>query len=1279
MIYLHNNTLLLAIKYISLFFLLSFGNHSAAQTSRHDSIMLSDRLFAEGVDFFKSDRLYDAIPLFQRCDSIDAVLNYRLPYAKMWLAHCYSSKADFVEANTIYPHYYSVPPIDRRLTAISDILADKANDLMSKEEYKKAEKVWKKVAKMEKQTIGDSCFYYANTLYNLGVCQLLQGNKKEGLNTLLHAKNNYQLKSVKSHSYFPILSNLLNTIRQIYLSDGMRVLADSIAMEEAQNLREGIFGKFLQNDFRQMHLDYCNIDSIYKEVLGEFCIKRAELYDEWAQMYDMLFLVSKGKEIPFIKKSNITYSFVIDLYTICMYIWQQIPNHLYNEKYFEAGLNMATMYMRNNQEDKSAETIYQAKRLLAVYKDKNDTLYIKCLRHLSEFYERAHKPDSVYYYLQQAKDNYPSTLSHKDPLYIDIIENIAGYHQDKEEDDIAFQLRLEGVELKANNDQERLDGVLKTYNGYIICYALDKNLIKLVKYLKGRLALIEEHYGKDNSDYVSGMRMLGETYSGIGKYSQAIEASLFALDYYSHQTPLDSASILSCYRALKSCYINLGDNSKGRFYQKKYIDLSYKLNGKYDNGYINSLISLGIHSFYDNDTIAAEKYLGDAVDIAGSMHLDSEETLEAFSWYKWLMAKKSGNDTTEINKSIEFMEEAVKENDHPIWSPHIIAKTDAFYVLSRLYEMKSDWLRAIFYYQKDMKKKEGNGKPSQSSSYSHLARLFLKIGIKDSVTYYTLKAYNLEKTHIRDEISNMTSFEREMFWNDNASLFSRTIPRNAYLCHNDSLSVIAYNSALIYKGFLLSTDIELKNLIAESGDSALVKQYSKLQEEKDYLKLIKNGQIESGKYNVEQLERDMRANEFDIITKSKSLGEFTRNMTMTWNDIEAALNKDEVAIEFAGFTLEETVRYVAFVIRKGFTSPQMVSICTKEDIKSIKENDYYQTSQLYETIWKPLEKYIDGCKNIYFTPEGILYNIAIEYAVDDKGGAMSDNYHMYRLSSTREIAKNKNVINTYKSALFGGLQYTLDNVERERIKQIYNDSIPAEMVFRDSPNIRDLRESLQELPPLPGALREVEAVADIMKSHHHLVALETGTEGTEEAFKLLSGKHVNTLHISTHGFYDEEGDETSVDDEDQESSSLSRSGLFMSGASDYLNEVCTSADMEDGILTSKEISKMDFRGLDIVVLSACRTALGDISSEGVSGLQRGFKKAGAQSILMSLWKVDDEATCLLMTEFYKNWIDDGKTKRESLELAKQAVRSHKEKGWDAPKYWAAFILLDALD
>ena len=118
--------------------------------------------------------------------------------------------------------------------------------------------------------------------------------------------------------------------------------------------------------------------------------------------------------------------------------------------------------------------------------------------------------------------------------------------------------------------------------------------------------------------------------------------------------------------------------------------------------------------------------------------------------------------------------------------------------------------------------------------------------------------------------------------------------------------------------------------------------------------------------------------------------------------------------------------------------------------------------------------------------------------------------------------------------------------------------------------------------------------------------------------------------------------------------------------------------VDDGFLTAWEIANLNFCDLELVVLSACETARGDVESDGVFGLQRGFKMSSAGSILMSLWKVDDEATCLLMTEFYKHWMG-GSTKHDALKKAQSVVRSHIDKGWDSPRYWASFILLDAVD
>ena len=147
-----------------------------------------------------------------------------------------------------------------------------------------------------------------------------------------------------------------------------------------------------------------------------------------------------------------------------------------------------------------------------------------------------------------------------------------------------------------------------------------------------------------------------------------------------------------------------------------------------------------------------------------------------------------------------------------------------------------------------------------------------------------------------------------------------------------------------------------------------------------------------------------------------------------------------------------------------------------------------------------------------------------------------------------------------------------------------------------------------------------------------------------------------------------------------EDKTLTRSGLLMAGAKITIDGKDIPLDSDDGILTAQEISMLDLRGTDLVVLSACETGRGDImQGEGVFGLQRGFKKAGVKSILMSLWKVSDVSTEILMTEFYKN-LCEGKSKRESLRLAQKMVREYKDDEgnllFQDPHYWAGFVMLD---
>ena len=134
---------------------------------------------------------------------------------------------------------------------------------------------------------------------------------------------------------------------------------------------------------------------------------------------------------------------------------------------------------------------------------------------------------------------------------------------------------------------------------------------------------------------------------------------------------------------------------------------------------------------------------------------------------------------------------------------------------------------------------------------------------------------------------------------------------------------------------------------------------------------------------------------------------------------------------------------------------------------------------------------------------------------------------------------------------------------------------------------------------------------------------------------------------------------------------LQRSGLLLAGGNKAWKGEAIPEGVEDGVLTAAEISSLDLSRCDVVVLSACETGLGEITDEGVFGLQRAFKNAGVNTIIMSLWEVDDQATSLMMQTFYSNLVK-GKSKRDSFSAAQNEVR----KKYADPRYWAAFIMLD---
>ena len=493
-----------------------------------------------------------------------------------------------------------------------------------------------------------------------------------------------------------------------------------------------------------------------------------------------------------------------------------------------------------------------------------------------------------------------------------------------------------------------------------------------------------------------------------------------------------------------------------------------------------------------------------------------------------------------------------------------------------------------------------------------------------------------------------------------------------------------FNNILTAKGLLLRVTNGVKEAIMNSGNKQDIDDYNRLvllrqqyTSERDSLQRINIAK------EIEQLDKRLSRN-------AAEYGAFVKSNNTKWQDVCTSLREDDIAIEFYNIPIiyrSDTVqnltgepRYCAVFLKKGFKNPKIIPLCRESEIEGLESDSLYNTDLIYQLIWQPLERELASVKNIYFAADRELHQIGVEYALLPDNSRIDDKYRLHRLSSTRLLAEKRSEEKSKDAVLFGGLKYDLGR------EQLITESRKSEYHATKTSRTADMDNLRYGVKYLPGTKKEVETIAQNFALSRAKCEIITDASGTEEAFRALENKHIDIIHLATHGFFwsEEDADKRNYvsflanmnEQKNYEDAALLRSGLFFSGANIGLAGESLPDDVEDGILTAQELSAMNLGKVDMVVMSACQSGLGEVSGEGVFGLQRGFKLAGANTLLMSLWKVDDEATLQLMTAFYKNYLK-GMSKRESLLKAQKTLRE--TPGFEDPYNWAAFILLDGLN
>ncbi len=1238
----------------------------------------SDALFAKGVDLYKQGKYLEAIPLFAKSDSIDkAVLDStsnRRDYSAMWLSSCYYKLNNIDKAKKIDSLYYAISPIDRRLTVSSDSLLTLGETYWENGDSTKALEVFKKCANLESLSIGEKHPCYANSLKVIATVYDMMGYPDKAARYERQAMDIYEEALGRKHSLYE--TSLINSIAYT------RKTNDFATIDSLHN----VCLDYIEELVGKNHEDYLYFLSLFVDyyLSVEKYIDAIRLQNEALTINEVLYgnhseqyCLSLTNLADFHDKNG-DYPKAIQLAETSLSLCEEASN-----KYgYTFNLNSLALYCFHNGDNKRAIELSE-----------------KGLQLTAELYGT----DNL---------NYATALSN----YGMYVAEIGDYNK-------ALDLENQSFKLLLKHTSENSDVILYSLTHLSHYYYLAGNYNEAIQYVNKALLLCKELYGSHHYMYANSLRSKADYCDAAGDYSNALTAISEAISIYEH-LQRNTDLCLALEKAAR-IYYSLNNPHNAVFCAEKSLEIYKTLYAEKDVDYYNRLSFLAIYYFADGENEKALEYCQEITSFYNdNLSLDNVGSLLMISNYLIAQNVSLGNDLEEISKWIlSFMElyELKGNKNTGLYADFLSNIADIHY---EAYNNKE----AVVTMEKAVNLIRAINGDNHPNYWIKLSKLTMYRFDNQDYTTLSKDAKNITQwttNFILTSFSNLTSIERSMFWDNYNIWFNRLLPEYAATLRDESLIDLTYDATLLSKGLLLNTEIEMQKLILESGDDQLLNKYNELTANKKTLFKLYQTPKSNRILNTDSLERVNRLLENDLLQQSKAYGDYTKNLQIKWQDVKEKLKDTDMAIEFIEYSTKNGIEYAALALKSTWERPRLIPLFKEEDLASINTSNYYTTSAISELIFNPLKEELQGVQNIYFSPAGELHNIAIEHIPNEY--ISIDKVNMYRLTSTRQLVLEKEKKIGGKAILYGGLKYNTskDALEADSRKYtIRGASIPFNLC-----NDREGR-SLGDAPELPGTLEEVKDIRALLNKYHFKAEIYTDSIGTEISFKNLSEKKSRLLHIATHGFYWESQEIINSRKKIQfltldtdspkyiEDLPLTRSGLLFAGANNALRGEKMPDNVDDGILTAREIYQLDLRGLELVVLSACQTGLGEITGDGVFGLQRGFKKAGAQSLLMSLWKVDDAATQLLMTQFYANLMV-GKSKLESLRDAQRFVKEYeiekevtvksgdakkvygakqkkqsqkdekvkkevnkvtiKEKPFQDPKYWAAFILLDAIE
>ncbi len=817
------------------------------------------------------------------------------------------------------------------------------------------------------------------------------------------------------------------------------------------------------------------------------------------------------------------------------------------------------------------------------------------------------------------------------------------------------------------------------YNAICNFYQSEIYLQKLIDY---------NYKNKQWADYYVSQLNLAEIYRNNEKYHQAIKIYDSCLEKIKNINLIYYAYYLNNYGLT---FYEYGNYQKAKELYLEALEILDKRNLKnsiYYNDILNNLFA--IYSILNQET--------------------TKHTEQLLENTKKVFGKKSNSYINISNnlcilyikdKKIDKAEKLLKQNYKTIKKN----KND-YFIISSFYSVYANLMirkknidKAIFFYNKALEILEQNDVPEENIKKQEIKINIAKLLIfnnknKNEATEQFINSIKIINKIVYQNCLYLSENEKQILLDKHKTFIDELLNLTVQNTDNQSLQEFTLNTIIEAKYKLLelskNTKIFLENIQEAEKKKSLLEYYALrfdytkkfFSESCDSIELVtkKEKILEYEANLIKQLNED-EIKQLNLITEK----------TITWKDIQNNITENEAVIEYINFNAIDnfltykTKCYAAFVITKNTKYPQIKYLCKSEpldsilNLKSQREEDFilnfYKKNEhkisnnniLYDLIFKPLENELTDIKHINIIPTGILHRISF-FALQKNTDYLYNLYNIKQLTTSKRILHDDNFYlnSDTKIALWGGIDYeNIDNKEYE----ITDFFVDLDTLINRNFRFRKLEYSFKEINNLTDTLKKYNISNETYKSK----------EATIYSFLKYNNTKTDILHISTHGLYIPFSSTKYLNNNNlkdklsKTEAPLMRSILAFAGANKNESDSLLSSNY--GILTAYDISNMNLSKTDLVVLSACQTALGELQNEEVFGLQRAFIISGVKNMVLTLWSIPDEAAYLFMLNFYNNLIK-GQELKTAFANAQNTMRE-KYKSIGCPEYfWAGFVLIN---